>query len=160
MCIYVHLVVKDLGLSGGSIGDEGLIQDVEDVLTDLLQLEFDLGTVLLDGRDVLVGTLGLLLLLDGGDDAPRGTAGANDVLVSDGEEVTLVDGKFAAQLGDLLHVGDHLIVTLSLLAEAGEEGLAILHIEKMSVFANNGAIFGERWATGAREKSRRTNLSR
>jgi hypothetical protein len=47
---------------------------------------------------VLVGTLGLLLLLDGGDDAPGGTAGTNNVLVGNGEEVALIDSEFAANL--------------------------------------------------------------
>lgn len=132
-------MVKDLGLARGSVGDERLVQNIENILADLLQLCFDLGTVFLNGRDVLVGTLGFFLLLNGRDDAPRGTAGANDVLVGNGEEVTLVDGQLTAELGNLLHVGDHLIVALSLLAEAGEEGLAILHIEKMSVFPASDA---------------------
>jgi hypothetical protein len=47
---------------------------------------------------VLLRALGLLLLLDGGDDAPGGTAGTNNVLVSDGQEVALIDGKLAANL--------------------------------------------------------------
>jgi hypothetical protein len=52
---------------------------------------------------VLVGALGLLLLLDAGDDAPRGTAGADDVLVGDGKKVALVNCELAANLdGDML----------------------------------------------------------
>jgi hypothetical protein len=47
---------------------------------------------------VLVGTLLLLLLLDRGDDAPRGTSGTDDVLVGDGEEVTLVNSEFTTDL--------------------------------------------------------------
>ncbi len=119
-----HLVVEDLGLAGGGVGDQGLVEDVEDILADLLQLALNLVAVLADGADVLVGALGLLLLLDGRDDAPAGTAGADDVLVGDREQVALVDGELAAELGDLLHVGDHLIVALGLLAQAGEESLA------------------------------------
>jgi hypothetical protein len=124
--INIHLVVENLGLASGGVGDEASIQDIEDILADLLELELDLAAVLLDGGDVLVRALGLLLLLDGGDDAPRGTAGADNVLVGDAEEVALVDGELTAQLSDLLHVGNHLIVTLGLLAEAGQEGLAII----------------------------------
>ena len=54
----------------------------------------------MDGVNVVIGfgTLGLLLLLDGGNDAPRGTAGANNVLVGDREKVTLIDSKLAADL--------------------------------------------------------------
>lgn len=47
---------------------------------------------------MLLRALGLLLLLDGGDDAPGGTAGTNNVLVSDGQEVALIDGKLATNL--------------------------------------------------------------
>ena len=54
--------------------------------------------VVTDDGDVLLGALGFLLLLDGGDDTPGSTAGANDVLVSNGEKVTLIDGKFASNL--------------------------------------------------------------
>lgn len=123
---YVHLVVKDLGLARGSVGDEAVVEDIEDVLADLLELGLDLVAVLLDGGDVFLGTLGLLLLLDGGDDAPRGTAGADDVFVSDAEEITLVDCELASNLGHLLHVGNHFIIALSLLAEAGQKSLAVL----------------------------------
>lgn len=47
---------------------------------------------------MLFRALGFLLLFDGGDDSPGGTAGANDVLVSNGKQVTLIDGKFASDL--------------------------------------------------------------
>lgn len=124
-CKNVHLVVEHLGLAGGGVGDEGLVEDVENILADLLKLKLDLAAVLLDGGNVLVGALGLLLLLDRRDDSPRGTAGTNDVLVGNAEEVALVDGELTTELGHLLHVGDHLIVALGLLAEAGEEGLAV-----------------------------------
>lgn len=121
-----HLVVEDLGLASGGVGDEEVVQNVEDILADLLELGLDLVAVVLDGGDVLVGSLRLLLLLDRGNDAPRGTSGTDNVLVGNAEKVALVDGELSAQLGNLLHVGHHLIVALSLLAEAGEEGLAIL----------------------------------
>jgi hypothetical protein len=47
---------------------------------------------------VVIRALRLLLLLDGGDDAPRGTTGADHVLVRDREQVTLIDGKLAPDL--------------------------------------------------------------
>lgn len=119
-------MVKDLRLARSGIGDERLVKNVEDILADLLQLGLDLVAVLADGGDMLVGTLGLLLLLDRRDDAPTGTTGADHVLVRDRQQVALVDSELTAQLGDLLHVGDHLIVALSLLAEAGEESLAAI----------------------------------
>ena len=118
-------MVEDLGLASSGVGDEAIIQNIKDILADLLELELNLGAVLLDGRDVLVRALGLLLLLDRGDDAPRGTASANNVLVGNAKEVALINGELAAKLGDLLHVGNHLIVALGLLAETGQEGLAV-----------------------------------
>ena len=96
--LNVHLVVKDLGLSRFGLGDQGVVKNIEHVLADLFELGLDLLAVLADDANVLVGTLLLLLLLNGGDDAPGGTAGTNDVLVSDGEKVTLVDGKLASDL--------------------------------------------------------------
>jgi hypothetical protein len=76
-----HLVVEDLGLAGLSLGNEGLVEDVEDILADLLKLGLDLLTVVTNGSNVLVRALGLFFLLDGRDDAPAGTAGTDDVLV-------------------------------------------------------------------------------
>jgi hypothetical protein len=119
-----HLVVEDLGLASGGVGNQAIVEDVKDVLADLLELELDLAAVLLDGRDMLVRSLRLLLLLDGGDNSPGSTSCADNVLVGDREKVALVDSELATELGDLLHEGDHLIVALSLLAEAGEESLA------------------------------------
>jgi hypothetical protein len=93
-----HLVVEDLGLASLGLGDQRVIENIQDILADILKLLLDLITVLLDDTDVLVGSLGLLLLLDGGDDAPRGTAGTNNVLVGNGEQVALIDSELAANL--------------------------------------------------------------
>jgi hypothetical protein len=68
--LYAHLVVEDLGLAGFGLGDEGVVQDIEDILADLLELGLDLLAVFTDGSNVLLGALGLLLLLDRGNDAP------------------------------------------------------------------------------------------
>jgi hypothetical protein len=79
-----HLEVKDLGLSSLGLGDKGLVEHVKDILANLLQLGLDLLTIIADNGNVLIRTLGFLLLLDGGDDTPRGTASTDDVLVGDG----------------------------------------------------------------------------
>jgi hypothetical protein len=91
-------VVEDLGLSGLGLGDQGVVQDVEDILADQLELGLDLLAVVADGGNVLVGTLGLLLLLDRRDYAPGSTSGAHNVLVGNGQQVSLIDGEFSAQL--------------------------------------------------------------
>lgn len=91
-------MVEDLALASLGLGDEALVKDGEHILADLLELKLDLLAVLADDTDVLVGALGLLLLLDAGDDAPGSTAGADDVLVGDGKEVALVDCELATDL--------------------------------------------------------------
>ena len=91
-------MVEDLALARLGLGDQGVVKDVEDILADLLELGLDLLTIVADDGNVLVGTLLLFLLLDRGDDAPRGTSGTDDVLVGDGKEVTLVDGEFTTDL--------------------------------------------------------------
>lgn len=93
-----HLVVEDLGLAGLGLGDQRVIKNIQDILADILELLLDLIAVLLNDTDVLVRALGLLLLLDGGDDTPRSTAGTDHVLVGDGQKVALVDGELAANL--------------------------------------------------------------
>ena len=91
-------MVEDLALASLGLGDEALVEDGEDILADLLELKLDLLAVLADDADVLVGALGLLLLLNAGDDAPGSTAGADDVLVGNGKEVALVYCELATDL--------------------------------------------------------------
>jgi hypothetical protein len=99
---HAHLVVEDLGLARLGLGDQTLVEDVKHILADLLEFGLDLLAVVADGANMLVRALGLLLLLDGGDDSPRRTPRADDVLVCDGEEVALVNGKFTADACDFL----------------------------------------------------------
>ena len=107
--MHRHLVVEDLGLASLSLGDEGLVQDIQHILAHLLQLSLDLLAVVTDSANVLIGALGLLLLLDGGDDAPGSTAGADHVLVRDGEQVTLIDGKLASDLQNSVNLRSVLV---------------------------------------------------
>ena len=101
-------MVEDLRLATLGGGDQVLVQNLKNVLADLGELSLDLVTVLLDQDNLGRVALGLLLLLDGGDDSPRGTAGTDDVLVRNGEKVALFDGKIAVLGGNILHVLDHL----------------------------------------------------
>ena len=107
-------------------------------MTDFLELGFDLLAIIADGGDVFVRAFGFLLLLDRRDNPPRRASGSDNILVGNGEEVSLINGKLATQLdcvsstismflqvkthiGNLLHEVDHLIIALSLLTEPGEE---------------------------------------
>lgn len=97
---HSHLVVEHLGFTRLGFRDQGLVQNVENVLADLLQFQLDLVAVIADGPNVLIGSLCLFLLLNRGDDTPRGATCANDVLVGDREQITLVDRQFSANLCD------------------------------------------------------------
>jgi hypothetical protein len=85
-----------------------LVKNAENVLADLGELGLNLLAVLLDEADLGGVALGLLLLLDRGDNSPRGTAGANDVLVGNRQKVPLLDGKVTVFGGNDLHVLNHL----------------------------------------------------
>ncbi len=91
-------MVENLRLSRLGLGNQRLVQNIEHILADLLELRLDLLTVVTDGCNMLIGALGLFLLLDGGDYAPRSTASTDNVLVCNGQQISLVNGEFSAQL--------------------------------------------------------------
>lgn len=66
-----------------------------------------LTAVVADEFEFVFGTLVLLFLLNGGNDAPRSTASAYHVLVGDAEQVPLLDRQFNVHRGHLLHGLDH-----------------------------------------------------
>ena len=68
--VYAHLVVEHLALTSLSLRNQAVVENVEDILTDVLELRLDLLAVVANDANVLVHTLGLLFLLDAGDDAP------------------------------------------------------------------------------------------
>ena len=111
--VTLHLVVEDLGLARLGGLDEVLIENLEDIVADLSELGLDLLAVLLDESDLGLVALRLLLLLDRGDDSPRGTAGTNDVLVGDGQEIALLNGELNIGRGNDLHVLNHLCINAS-----------------------------------------------
>lgn len=57
-------MVEDLALASLGLGDEAVVENVKDILANLLKLGLDLLAVVADDADVLVRSLGLLLLLD------------------------------------------------------------------------------------------------
>ncbi|KAL0700998.1 hypothetical protein Bca4012_057120 [Brassica carinata] len=123
------LLHKHLGITGSSNGDEPRVEELKDPVADLGELRLDLRSVVLDRRDVVVVAAALLLLLDRRDDAPRGTASADHVLVSDGEEIALLDGELAVDGGgEFLHELYHLLVPLGLLRELGHIGNPLLEL--------------------------------
>jgi len=101
-------VVEDFRLSSLGSRDKVLVENAEDILADLLQLGLDPLAVLLDEGNLRGVALRLLLLLDRSNDTPRSTAGADDVLVSDRQEVPLLNRQVAALGSNDLHVLNHL----------------------------------------------------
>jgi hypothetical protein len=96
--LNLHLVVEDLGFTRFRLWDQGLVQNIEDILTHLLKLRLDLLAVLADSPNMFVRSLGLLLLLDGRDYAPGSTSSSDNILISNREKVTLIDRKFSTKL--------------------------------------------------------------
>lgn len=74
-------MVEDLGFTRFGGSDQVLVQNLEDVFADLSEFLLDLLSVVLDELNLSLVALGFLLLLDRSDDSPRGTSGADDVLV-------------------------------------------------------------------------------
>ena len=101
-------MVEDLGLAALGRGDQVSVKALKDVLADLGQLGLDLLAVLLDETDLGLVALGLLLLLDRGDDSPGCAASTDDVLIGNGKEISLLYGEFLVCRGNGLHVLDHL----------------------------------------------------
>ena len=106
--VTLHLVIKDFRFAGGSGGDKVLVKDLEDILADLCKLRLDLLPVALNHGDLGLISFRFLLLLDGGDDPPRGAAGTDNVLIGDGEQIALLDCKFLIGGSHALHVLNHL----------------------------------------------------
>ena len=123
MVVALHLIVENLCLLGGGIGDEALLDDAEDVVADIAELVFDLDLVILDDGHFV----GVALLLDGGHHSPTCPSRSNDVLVGDREEISLLHGEFLRLTGDFFHVADHFIEPLGLFGELClvNEGIAI-----------------------------------
>lgn len=159
--VTLHLVVEDLGLAALSGLDEVLVQNLEDVIADLRQLGLDLLAVLLDQSDLGLVAFGFLLLFNRGDDSPRGTAGTNDVLVGDRQEIPLLNSELNIGRGNNLHVLNHLCVAsstagprsqgfwkrtfiaLSLLSELGEvDSIFVTHGVGFLDFDKTGQCFG------------------
>ena len=88
MVVAHHLVVEDLALEARRVGDEVLLEDLEDLVAHALELL--LNVVLVRAHEVAVVlarvALRVLLVLECVDDPPRRPPGADHILVRDGEE--------------------------------------------------------------------------
>lgn len=85
-----------------------LVDHSHDIMTDAGKLRFDFAPVLLDPLHVMLISLRFLLLFDRRENSPRCSPRADHVLVSDREQVPLLDRQFHVQLRDFLHGIDHL----------------------------------------------------
>lgn len=138
---YAHLVVEDLGLARLGLRDEGIVEDVEDILADLLKLCLDLLSVVANGANVLLRALGLFLLLNRGDDTPGRASSTDNVLVGDREKVALVNGQFTADLQCVSLQRSGLRVTVTVCSQGGRmwrwHTLATSYKTSQSVSANS-----------------------
>merc|ERR1712000_280966 len=118
--ITLHLVIEDLGLASLSRGDQVLVENVEDIFADLAELLLDCLTVFFDELDLRLIAFGFLLLFDGCDDSPGGTTSTDDVLVGNGEEISLFNRELLVCRSHNLHVLDHFFIALGLLSKLCE----------------------------------------
>ena len=88
--VAFHLVVKRLRLIGARRWDELLVHESKDAFTDLVKLIFHFRDVLSRVWGQLFLTLWFLLLFNAGDDAPRRTSTVNGILVSNGQQITIL----------------------------------------------------------------------
>ena len=54
MVVSLHLEVEDLGVAGGSEGDEAGVEELEDSIADVGELSLDLGAAVMDDGDVVL----------------------------------------------------------------------------------------------------------
>ncbi len=116
--VSLHFVVEDLGLGVGRLGDELGVNEVEDLIAVSVEFSLDLGLVASEEADVL-GALLFLFLLDGRECSPGGSAGADGVLVGDGEEVPFLDGEVGVGGYDLVHGFEHVLKPFGLFGDLG-----------------------------------------
>jgi len=116
-----HLDEESLGFTFASLGKDFALDHVNNVLAVLGELVLDGGLV--GGEGILV-LLVLGVLLDGGNGAAGGSLGADQVLESNGEEVTLVRGDFSTfGVEDLSEEINHIFKALGLLSNSCEENV-------------------------------------
>ena len=85
MIIAFHFQVKHFGLTGRSGGNKIGFRKLQNASTNLGELRFNPRSIILHKRNVFLVFPSLLLLLNGGDNPPRGTQRADDVLVGAAE---------------------------------------------------------------------------
>jgi len=117
-----HLLEEGLGLVIGGELEAVVTNDADNSEADVVKLLFDLLLVGLESATKL-GVLGVLL--DGTNSADGATLGADEVLETDGKKVTLINGEVFAGLGlnGRLKEVDHILKSLGLLSDSGEENL-------------------------------------
>lgn len=155
MVIPLHFEVEDLGIAGGSSGDEPRVEQLEDPVADPGELRLDLRSVTLDGDDVVLIPPRLLLLLYGGDNPPRRPPRADDVFVGHREQIPLLHGEllvFRQRGGDLLHEIHHFLVPLGLLGQLGH--VDVLLARRRRRLRRHGELL--MWGCVQRERGEKT----
>ena len=72
------------------VDKQGLVDEVEDVLANARKFCLDLLLVVLNFLDILGVALDVLLLLDGGKDAPGRASSSNNILEGNSQNVSLL----------------------------------------------------------------------
>jgi hypothetical protein len=116
-----HLVEESFGLIGGGNTHAGVLDDVDDRDALVVKLLLDL---LLVSTEAIVEFGVFWVLLDGTDGSNSGSLGANLVLETNREEVSLFSGEvFILGFDNSLEVFDHIVKSLGLLGNSGHENI-------------------------------------
>jgi len=116
-----HLVEESFGLIGGGDTHAGIFDDFNDSDALVVKLLLDL---LLVPTEALIEFGVLWVLLDGTDGSNSGSLGANLVLETNREEVSLFGGEvLVLRFDNFLEVFDHIVKSLGLLGNSGHENI-------------------------------------
>merc|ERR1711957_44526 len=135
-----HLDEESLGLSVAGLGEDLVVDHVDDSLAVTLELGLNAGLVSKKGISEL-GVLGVLL--GGGNGSAGSSLGRDQVLESDGQEVTLVRSDIGSLLGkDVLELVDHIFESLGLFSDTRQKDvfLNVGHILKIFKFPMSSAF--------------------
>jgi len=116
-----HLVEESFGLIGGGDIHAGVLDNINNGHTLIVELLFDLFLV---GTESIV-ELGILwVLLDGTDGSNSGSLGTDLVLETNREEVSLFSGEvITLGFDNSLEVTDHIVESLGLLGNSSHENV-------------------------------------
>jgi hypothetical protein len=116
--VTLHLVEEDLSVGSSCLGNKLVVEEVDNFITVLIKLAFDLLFVGSKESNVLWSLL-LFLLLNWGKGSPSSPSGTNSVLVGNTQQVSLLDIEIGVGSNNSVHALEHIFESLGLLGDLG-----------------------------------------